>query len=87
MSLIPENGPELPLEVEARQTPAPTQPGEGLSEFKRSRLPPNATPMRLLGVDYVHIPTLNGGDLYQTRFGLPFLEHLQVENWREDVLW
>lgn len=41
--------------------------------------------MRLLGVDYVHVPTTNGGDLYVTRFGLPFLEHLQLENWREDV--
>jgi hypothetical protein len=41
--------------------------------------------MRLLGVDYVHVPTRNGGDLYLTRFGLPFLEHLQLENWREDV--
>lgn len=39
--------------------------------------------MRLLGVDYVHVPTANGGDLYLTRFGLPFLEHLQLENWRE----
>lgn len=41
--------------------------------------------MRLLGVDYVHVPTANGGDLYLTGFGLPFLEHLQLENWREDV--
>jgi hypothetical protein len=41
--------------------------------------------MRLLGVDYVHVRTTNGGDLYLTRFGLPFLEHLQLENWREDV--
>ena len=41
--------------------------------------------MRLLGVDYVHVPTGNGGDLYLTRFGLPFLEHLQLENWREEV--
>jgi len=39
--------------------------------------------MRLLGVDYVHVPTTNGGDLYLTRFGLPFLEHLQLQNWRE----
>ncbi len=41
--------------------------------------------MRLLGVDYVHVPTANGGELYLTRFGLPFLEHLQLENWREDA--
>ncbi len=41
--------------------------------------------MRLLGVDYVHVPTANGGDLYVTRLGLPVLEHLQLENWRDDV--
>ncbi len=41
--------------------------------------------MRLLGVNYVHVPMRNGGDLYLTRFGLPFLEHLQLENWREDA--
>jgi hypothetical protein len=41
--------------------------------------------MRLLGVDYVHVPTSDGGDLYLTRFGLPFLDHLQLENWRDDV--
>ena len=41
--------------------------------------------MRLLGVDYVHIPTANGGDLYLTRFGLPFQEHLQLENWRDEA--
>ncbi len=58
--------------------------GEDLTGFKGRRLPPNATPMRLLGVDYVHVPTTNGGDLYLTRFGLPFLEHLQLENWREE---
>ena len=53
------------------------------NRYKGRDLPPNATPMRLLGVDYVHVPTANGGDLYLTRFGLPLLEHLQLENWRE----
>ncbi|HEY5910928.1 MAG TPA: hypothetical protein VJA21_10035 [Verrucomicrobiae bacterium] len=84
MSPAPEESPELPLSIETRQKPAPS-PGEGSSDFKGHRLPPNATPMRLLGVDYVHVPTQNGGDLYLTRLGLPFLEHLRLENWREDV--
>jgi hypothetical protein len=53
--------------------------------FEGRRLPVYATPMRLLGVDYIHVPTTNGGDLYLTRFGLPFMEHLQLENWREDL--
>ncbi len=86
MSSTPENNPELPLGIEAPVAPtSPTPTAQGFSGFKGRRLPPNATPMRLLGVDYVHVPTVNGGDLYLTRFGLPFLEHLQLENWREDV--
>lgn len=36
---------------------------------------------RYLGVDYLYQPTADGGDLYLTRFGLPFREHLQPENW------
>ncbi|MGP8234540.1 MAG: hypothetical protein ACLQVW_03940 [Limisphaerales bacterium] len=37
--------------------------------------------MALLGVDYFHSKTGDGGDLYLTRFGLPFHEHLRLENW------
>jgi len=77
------DGGELPLGIEPRQPPASAPAPEDASYFKGRHLPPNATPMRLLGVDYVHVPTANGGDLYLTRFGLPFLEHLQLENWRE----
>jgi hypothetical protein len=58
--------------------------GEASRYFEGRRLPAHATPMRLLGVDYIHVPTTNGGDLYLTRFGLPFMEHLQLENWRDD---
>ena len=76
---------ELPLGIEARGKPVSASATERASQFKGRWLPPNATPMRLLGVDYVHLPTRNGGDLYLTRFGLPFLEHLQLENWRDDV--
>jgi hypothetical protein len=71
--------------MEQDADPATTPGRTEASHFKGRPLPPNATPMRLLGVDYVHVPTNNGGDLYLTRFGLPFLEHLQLENWREDV--
>ena len=35
----------------------------------------------LLGVDYVHMKTLDGGDLYMTQMGLPFWENLLPENW------
>jgi len=44
-------------------------------------LPKAATPISLLGVDYLHITTSDGGELYITKFGLPFWELLQPENW------
>src|SRR5512133_2037890 len=78
-----EKSPELPLGMNGQRDHA--VPSDEASRFKGRRLPPNSTPMRLLGVDYVHVPTQNGGDLYLTRFGLPFYEHLQLENWREDA--
>ncbi len=37
--------------------------------------------MSLLGVDYIHLKTADGGDLYLTRFGLPFWKSLLPENW------
>jgi hypothetical protein len=44
-------------------------------------LPPQCTAKSLLGVDYIHLKTADGGDLYLTRFGLPFWRHLLPENW------
>jgi hypothetical protein len=44
-------------------------------------LPPGAVTVSLLGIDYVHLKTHNGGDLYLTKFGLPFWEHLLPQNW------
>ncbi len=76
---------ETPAAREPQSPPSPALATEPSDYFKGRRLPPNSTPMRLLGVDYVHVPTTNGGDLYLTRFGLPFLDHLQLENWRDDV--
>ncbi|MGB7767863.1 MAG: hypothetical protein WBN22_03300 [Verrucomicrobiia bacterium] len=35
----------------------------------------------LLGVDYVHMKTRDGGDLYVTHFGAPFWQNLLPENW------
>jgi hypothetical protein len=43
--------------------------------------PPDRKSVSLLGVDYVHVKSADGGDLYLTQFGLPFREHLQPENW------
>jgi hypothetical protein len=46
-------------------------------------MPPGATALNLLGVDYAHVKTGDGGDLYLTRFGAPFAEHLKPESWFE----
>lgn len=46
-------------------------------------LPPDARPIDLLGIRYVRCRTADGGELYLTRFGLPFFLHLQPENWFE----
>ena len=39
--------------------------------------------VNLLGVAYVHVKTADGGDLYLTKFGAPFYEHLKPESWYE----
>lgn len=50
-----------------------------LPEYER--LPTGAELVRQLGVGYVHIRTRDRGDLYLTRYGLPFLQHLMPSNW------
>ena len=40
-------------------------------------------PQTILGVEYHQARTADGGDLYLTRYGLPFKEHLRPENWRD----
>ena len=47
-------------------------------------LPPDATFLRILGVNYVHLKTGDEGDLYMTEYGLPFVDHLRPENWYEE---
>ena len=46
-------------------------------------LPADATALNLLGVSYLHVKTSDGGDLYVTPFGRPFIENLKPENWYE----
>lgn len=48
------------------------------------RFPLGTTFLRILGVDYVHVKTDDGGDMYLTHYGAPFLEHLKPANWYED---
>lgn len=45
------------------------------------RPPPDATFVDLLGVSYMHLHTSDGSELYLTRYGQPFWEHLLPENW------
>ena len=53
------------------------------SYLDRLHLPEHATPVRLLGVNYAHLPTSDGGDLYVTWDGIHLLGHLHIENWHE----
>ena len=46
-------------------------------------MPHQAVLARVLGVDYAHSRTPEGGDLYLTRHGVPYHEHLMPENWHE----
>ncbi len=48
------------------------------------RLPPGATFLRILGVNYAHINTEDEGELYLTEHGVPFYEHLRPENWHDE---
>lgn len=55
-------------------------------KFRRSRKPgfDEVPPMhrrRLLGVDYVHLRGLQGGDLFVTRWGWPLAESLLPDRW------
>ena len=44
-------------------------------------LPAQCSRMSLLGVEYFHMKTRDGGDLYLTHFGAPFWRLLLPENW------
>lgn len=50
-------------------------------EEKKRELPPGATRLNLLGVEYAHVKTADGGDLYLTNYGVPFYEQIRPANW------
>ncbi len=68
----------IPLFAPVTEAPASKAP------IDLRHLPPDATFLRILGVNYVHLKTADEGDLYLTQFGLPFREHLRPENWYEE---
>ena len=45
--------------------------------------PSDAVSLHLLGVEYSHLKTHDGGDLYLTQFGRAFWRYLQPQNWYE----
>lgn len=45
---------------------------------------PSEMTVRAFGVDYGHLRSPEGGDLYVTRYGWPFLPHLLPSNWYAD---
>jgi hypothetical protein len=49
----------------------------------RTQMPRQSFQVRVLGVNYAHWQTAEGGDLYLTRYGVPYGEHLKPENWHE----
>ncbi|MGO8836159.1 MAG: hypothetical protein ACLQAH_17525 [Limisphaerales bacterium] len=64
-------------ETSAPAAPVPTQPQ--LPVLPADLPPGNA--MSLMGVDYYRLKTADGGELYLTRFGLPFWKNLLPHNW------
>lgn len=56
------------------------EPSDRNEDNKSSRA---VTHVSLLGVDYWHAHTSDGGDLYATRYGRPFMDILVPENWFE----
>ena len=77
--ILPDDLPEpSDGESDSGQPAAPALP-----DAQRTMLPPGATFLRILGVNYCHLKTDDEGDMYVTEHGLPFLEHLRPENWYE----
>jgi hypothetical protein len=52
-------------------------------ELRLTELPPGATLVHVLGVDYVHTVASDGADLYLTPHGVPYARHLEPANWMD----
>jgi hypothetical protein len=67
----------------AEPPPAATEPHTAAfaALARRYALPASASFVELLDVNYAHFKTREDGDLYLTRFGVPFWRHLLPENW------
>ncbi|MGA2241047.1 MAG: hypothetical protein ABSH11_03300 [Verrucomicrobiota bacterium] len=68
----------------AREISIPAAPGPAANPptlVLPADLPASHSAISLLGVDYIHLKTADGGDLYLTSFGLPLWKSLLPENW------
>ncbi|MCX7722646.1 MAG: hypothetical protein N2379_06240 [Verrucomicrobiae bacterium] len=71
-----------PARSAARDAALTAVPGAAPPPYPPQHSPqPPGEPVSLLGVDYQHIKTADGGDLYLTRYGLTFWPNLLPENW------
>ncbi len=59
----------------------PSEPRDIAPERHISQIPSGSLLARVLDVNYVHLRTGDGGELYLTTHGVPFLDHLKPENW------
>ncbi|MCY3020985.1 MAG: hypothetical protein NTW87_18365, partial [Planctomycetota bacterium] len=71
----------MEVEVPTHRSTQLERPSAELSYGEVTHLPEDAMIARVLGVDYVHIRTSDGGDLYLTQHGVPLLEQLKPESW------
>lgn len=72
----------MSLETKTSGPLVPTENGKAApTETAPRDLPPHCSAMSLLGVDYFHLKTSDDGDLYVTRYGLPYWRNLLPENW------
>jgi len=64
-----------------------TGPGQGSADGPESRIqlrvPEKPRTVEVFGVMYSHVKTRDGGDLWVTEYGRPFLEYLMPERWHE----
>lgn len=63
------------------ETKGPWGPNDVLPARDIPRIPLGTMLVRVLGVNYVHARTEDGGELYLTAHGMPYQEHLKPENW------
>lgn len=70
------------VQAEAREV-AVAQPTPAAPRRLPRGFPADAVSLHLLGVDYSHLKTHDGGDLYLTQFGRAFWRYLLPENWYE----